>query len=63
MYTITATPNNKARTYTIRQYDKAILISKFRTFKMNKQDFKSNQYNTLNDWRNYLKSDEYYKIR
>jgi len=63
MYTITATANNKERTYTIRQYNKDILISKYRTFKMTKQDFNSNQYNTLNDWRNYLKTDDYYKIR
>ena len=63
MYTITATANNKNRTYTIRQYDKDILISKYRTFKMNKQDFKSNIHNTLNDWKQYLKSYEYYRIR
>ena len=62
-YIITATPNKKNRTFTIRQYNKTELISKYRTIKMNKQEFNSNLYNTFNDWRNFFKSDEYYIIR
>jgi hypothetical protein len=62
-YIIKATPNKKNRTFTIRQYNKTELISKYRTFKMTKQEFNSNLHNTLNDWRYYLKSDDYYRIR
>ena len=62
-YIIIATPNKKNRTFTIRQYNKTELISKYRTIKMNKQEFNSNLYNTFNDWVYYLKSDDYYKIR
>jgi hypothetical protein len=34
-----------------------------RTFKMTKEEFNENLYNTANDWNQFLKSDDYYKIK
>jgi hypothetical protein len=52
------TQNKSARTFTIKNE-----TAKYRTFKMSKQEFESNQYNTENDWKQFLKTDEYYKIK
>lgn len=37
--------------------------SKFRTFPMSKEEFKSCEHNTGNDWNQFLKSDDYYKVK
>ena len=52
------TSNKKARTYTIN-----MVYAKYRTFKMSKQEFECNQYNTDNDWKQFLKTDEYYTVK
>ena len=52
------TQNKSARTFTIKNE-----TAKYRTFKMSKQEFESNQYNTENDWKQFLKTDEYYKVK
>jgi hypothetical protein len=52
------TSNKSARTFTIKNE-----TATYRTFKMSKQEFDSCQYNTENDWKQFLKSDEYYKVK
>lgn len=50
---------NKSRfTYTIRTNG-----SKYRTIKMTKEEFNSNYNNTGNDWKNFLKTNDYYLIK
>lgn len=49
--------NKSKRTFTIiTEY------AKYRTLPMSKEEFNNNMYNTGNDWANFLKSDEYYKV-
>ena len=61
--TLTATPNYSARTFTLRiKYADGSMI-KYRTIQMNKEDFESDLYNTENDWFQFLKSDNYYKVK
>lgn len=52
------TSNKSARTYTIN-----FVYAKYRTFKMSKQEFESAYYWTINDWKQFLKTDEYYKVK
>ena len=52
------TSNKSARTFTIKNE-----TATYRTFKMSIEEFQSCQYNTENDWKQFLKSDEYYKVR
>jgi hypothetical protein len=59
--TIKATPNYSKRTFTIRKYIEGQLFAKYRTIKMGKEDFDCENMNTENDWKQFLKSDEYYK--
>lgn len=61
--TVKVKANKKQRTFTIRTYIKDVLHSKYRTFKMSKDDFKSAEYYTINDWNNFLKTDDYYLVR
>ena len=49
--------NNSKRTYTIRKQG-----SKYRTYQMAKEEFDSAYYWTGNDWSNFLKTDEYYRV-
>jgi hypothetical protein len=55
---INATPNHRNRTFTIRTES-----GKYRTFPMNKAEFRSCLHNTANDWQNYLKYDQYEVIK
>ena len=34
----------------------------FRTHEMNQEEFESNEMNTGNDWNDFLKTDEYFKV-
>lgn len=62
--TIKATPNYKERTFTIRKYFPDGTISKYRTVKMDIEEFESCEYNTENDWAFFLRSQDgdYYSI-
>ena len=61
--TLTATPNHSARTFTLRiKYADGSMI-KYRTIQTSKEDFESDLYNTENDWFQFLKSDNYYKVK
>lgn len=50
--------NNSAKTYTIW-----VNGSKYRTTRMSKEEFESCQNNTGNDWNQFLKSNDYYKVK
>ena len=50
-------PNFSARTFTIKTG-----AANYRTYKMSKEDFNSCLFNTGNDWQNFLKSDDYFRI-
>ena len=55
---IRTTANKSARTFTIYTND-----VKYRTIRLSKEEFKSCLHNTENDWRQFLKSDDYYKVK
>lgn len=56
--TFRITSNKSKRTFTIRTD-----YAKYRTIPMPKDEFESAQYWTGNDWAQYFKTDEYYKVR
>ena len=60
--TIKATANQSKRIFTIRKYIDGKLIAKYRTIEMSQEDFDSEEMNTENDWKQFLKSDDYYKV-
>ena len=60
--TIKATANQSKRTFTIRKYINGKLFAKYRTTQMSKEEFNREEMNTENDWKQFLKSDDYYKI-
>jgi hypothetical protein len=55
---IKANPNYHLKTFTIRKIENGKTISKFKTPKMNKNEFWQCVYNTENDWKDYLKNNE-----
>lgn len=59
---ITAKPNFKNRTFTIRVHFQDGTITKYRTIKLSKEEFESQIQNTKNDWKQFLKTDDYYKV-
>ena len=52
------TANNSARTFTLRNE-----TAKYRTIQMSRPEFESAKYWTSNDWNQFLKTDEYYKVK
>ena len=54
---IKVTPNNSKRTFTIRTDG-----AKYRTNRMDKDEFESAKNWTGNDWSQFLKTDEYYPV-
>lgn len=54
-----ATENKSKRTYTLRTETG----NKYRTYQMNKKEFESAYYWTENDWKQFLKTDEYYIVK
>ena len=63
MKTITATPNYKNRTFTIRTFVNGELNNKYRTFQMSREEFDAKLNNTENDWSQFLKSNDYYLVK
>ena len=59
---IKATPNHSARTFTLRIYTNGKLTGKYRTVKFNKIEFKEGLNNTSNDWLQFLKTSDYYRV-
>lgn len=63
-YQIQAKGNCSKRTFTLRIYEHGKLIAKYRTIPQNKDDFHYyNNFATQRDWRQFLRTDEYYKVR
>lgn len=60
--TITATANQNKRTFTIRKTYSDGSKVKYRTYEMSQDEFDSCEMNTENDWKQFLKSDDYYKV-
>lgn len=60
---ITATANKNKRTFTIRKSINGQVFSKYRTFKMSKEEFQENENNTENDWKQFLTTDEYFVVK
>ena len=60
--TIKVSANQSKRTFTIRTYIDGKLFAKYRTVPMRKTVFESTEYNTETDWKQFLKSDDYYKV-
>ena len=56
--TINVKSNRTARTFTIRTE-----YAKYRTTKMSKEEFVSAENWTVNDWQQFLKTDEYYPVK
>lgn len=50
--------NKSKKTFTI-----VTDVAKYRTYPMSNKDFKSCEYNTGNDWVNFIKNDDYYKVK
>lgn len=60
--TIKSTANQSQRTFTIRKYINGKLFAKYRTIQMTQEEFNSEEMNTENDWKQFLKSDDYYTV-
>ena len=54
--------NQRKRHFTIREYSGGELMAKYRTYRMTVEEFDSAEYWTENDWFQFLKTDEYYKV-
>lgn len=60
--TIKAAANRAARTFTLRIYFNGKYAYKYRTIPLPKQEFEDCLYNTENDWKQFLKTSDYYKV-
>jgi len=61
--TIKVTANQSRRTFTIRKYIDGKLFAKYRTVSMSQEKFESEEMNSENDWKQFLRSDDYYVIK
>lgn len=62
--TIKATANHGKRTFTLRIYDNGHLYAKYRTIPQDRENFNYYaNFATQNDWRQFLKTDEYYVVK
>lgn len=55
--TIKISANRSKRTFTI-----ITSVAKYRTIQMSKEEFNSSLYHTGNDWMQFLKTDNYYRV-
>ena len=53
------TSNKKLRHFTIWTSSG----SKYRTYPMSKEEFQSEEYSTDNDWKQFLRSNDYYALK
>ncbi len=60
--TIKVKANQSKRTFTIRKYVDGELFAKYRTIQLSEEEFMIEENNTENDWKQFLKSDDYYKV-
>jgi hypothetical protein len=55
--TLRVSANRSKRTFTI-----VTDAAKYRTFRMSKEEFEKNWFNTGNDWQQFLNTGDYYKL-
>jgi hypothetical protein len=55
---IKTVPNYRDKTFIIQNE-----TARYRTYPMNKEEFNSCLMNTGNDWKYFLRSDDYYKVK
>ncbi len=56
--------NKSERTFTIKKYQSGKCYVTYRTIRQNKADFVYYEnFASLNDWRQFLKTDEYYAVK
>jgi len=61
---VKVTPNYNKRTYTIKEYINGKLFAKYRTYKMNRKEFDSSEFDTENDWKYFLNhTNDYYLVQ
>ena len=60
--TIKVKANQRLRTFTIRKYINEKLFVKYRAIELNQDEFDREEMNTENDWKQFLKSDDYYIV-
>lgn len=60
MKTIQATANHKKRTFTIRTYYNGKIANKYRTIRMDHEEFESCLNNTERDWDQFLRKTQDY---
>ena len=63
MKEIKAKANYSKKTFTLRGYINGTLYAKYRTTEMSEEEFNSCEYNTNNDWLQFLTSNDYYLIK
>ena len=56
--TLKISANHSKRTFTIRTD-----VAKYRTIRLSKEEFQSCLNNTGQDWKQWLRSSDYYKVR
>ena len=59
---IKVTPNYSKRTFTIRKTYSDGQKVKYRTIPFSQQEFDSELMNTEHDWKNFLRSNDYYRV-
>lgn len=60
---LTITLNHGAKTATIRKYDNGKMYAKYRTIRMDYEDWHYySEYATRRDWEQFMKSSDYYRI-
>jgi hypothetical protein len=63
MENLKITSNKSARTFTIRKLENNKVYAKFRTYQFDKEEFNNAIFWTENDWRNWLKTNAYKRIK
>ena len=61
--TITATANFSKRTFTIRRFYDGKLFAKYRTVQMGLIEFDESEMHTSQDWKDFLRGQDYYEIK
>ncbi len=62
MTNLKVTANQSKRTFTIRKFDDGELVAKYRTNQMSQYEFDREEMNTESDWKQFMKSDDYYRV-
>ena len=64
METLKVTSNRSKRTFTIRKFIDGKLFAKYRTIRFSKYEFDSCEFDTNNDWLDFLRrTNDYYLIK